>query len=57
LNLDLGQYRFRDLHAKIFMGTASDRYAGWIGQIYPPGLYEGRIARRPKTIGGLSFVE
>jgi hypothetical protein len=24
---------FRDLHSNILIGTASDRYAGWIGQI------------------------
>ena len=28
------EFRFRHLHPNILIGTASDRYAGWIGQIY-----------------------
>ena len=39
------------------MGTASDRYAGWIGQIYSNDRYEGRITKRTKIIGGKSFME
>ena len=27
-------FLFRDLFQNILIGTASDRYAGWIGQIY-----------------------
>ena len=27
-------YFFRDAHPNLRLGTASDRYAGWIGQIY-----------------------
>jgi len=50
-------FRFRDLHPKIFMGTASDRYAGWIGQIYTKERYEGRISRRTNKVGGKSFIE
>jgi uncharacterized protein YecE (DUF72 family) len=50
-------FQFRNLHPKLLMGTASDRYAGWIGQIYTKERYEGRINRRTKTVGGKSFVE
>jgi hypothetical protein len=25
-------FQFRDLRQNLFIGTASDRYAGWIGQ-------------------------
>ena len=39
------------------MGTASDRYAGWIGQIYSPERYEGKIKKRSATIGGKHFQE
>ena len=39
------------------MGTASDRYKGWIGQIYSGRLYEERINRRSKKIRGKTFVE
>jgi len=49
------RYFFRDLHPFIKFGTASDRYAGWIGQIYTPQLY--RISHRSHTVGGKSFRE
>jgi uncharacterized protein YecE (DUF72 family) len=39
------------------MGTASDRYAGWTGQIYSPERYDDRIIRRRKSVGGRSFEE
>lgn len=39
-------FLFRDLPQNILIGTASDRYAGWIGQIYTPGRYEKGITRR-----------
>ena len=55
--LSIERFQFRDLHPKILLGTASDRYAGWIGQIYTKERYEGRISRRTNTVGGKSFVE
>ena len=36
-------FNFRNVHPQIFIGTASDRYAGWIGQIYSKGRYDGLI--------------
>lgn len=30
----LENFNFRNLHSKILIGMASDRYAGWINQIY-----------------------
>jgi uncharacterized protein YecE (DUF72 family) len=39
------------------MGTASDRYAGWIGQVYSPDRYINRIRSRQNRVGGRSFVE
>ena len=53
----LGEFQFRDLHPNVFIGTASDRYAGWIGQIYSEGRYSGRITGRPKKVGGKSLKE
>jgi uncharacterized protein YecE (DUF72 family) len=50
-------FHFRNFHPKILLGTASDRYAGWIGQIYTKELYEGRITLRTNRVGGKSFVE
>jgi uncharacterized protein YecE (DUF72 family) len=55
--LDLQNFCFRGLHPNVSMGTASDRYAGWLGQIYSEKLYSDRMTRRKKTVGGQSFVE
>ena len=54
---DLEKFRFRGLHPKVFIGTTTDRYAGWIGQIYSKERYQARISRRTHTVGGKSFVE
>ncbi|MCE5242328.1 MAG: DUF72 domain-containing protein [Syntrophobacteraceae bacterium] len=54
---DPDRYRFRGLHPGVLLGTASDRYAGWIGQIYTTGRYTGQITRRPRQIGGRTFKE
>jgi uncharacterized protein YecE (DUF72 family) len=54
---DLAHFLFRSLHPDIFLGTASDRYAGWIGQIYRKEKYGQRIDRRPKIIKGKTFSE
>jgi len=51
------RFRFRDLHPQVSFGTASDRYAGWLGQIYSRERYEGRITRRTHEVGGRPFVE
>jgi hypothetical protein len=50
-------FNFRSLHPQAFIGTASDRYAGWIGQIYSQDRYAGRITQRTKIIGGRTFAE
>jgi uncharacterized protein YecE (DUF72 family) len=55
--LHIKHFRFRDLHPDVFMGTASDRYAGWIGQIYSRERYANQIGRRSKRVGGRTFVE
>ena len=39
-------FLLRNLPQNTLIGTASDRYAGWIGQIYTPGRYEKGITRR-----------
>ena len=43
-------FNFRNLHPLIAIGTASDRYAGWIGQIYSHDRYAGRITKRLSLI-------
>ena len=55
--LDIENFRFRGLHPDVFIGTASDRYAGWLGQIYSKKRYYDRITRRKKAVGGTSYVE
>jgi len=54
---DLDQFKFRGLHPEISIGTASDRYSGWVGQIYSENRYESRITRRTNSVGGKSFKE
>ena len=56
-NPDPNQFHFRDLHPDIYLGTTSDRYAGWIGQIYSRERYVGRINRRTNVVGGKKFIE
>ena len=48
---------FRDLHPGVSIGTASDRYAGWLGQIYSPERFGGKISKRSKTVGGRTVTE
>lgn len=55
--LNLENFELKELHPDVFMGTASDRYAGWIGQIYSGQRYEGLINRRQKRLGGKNFAE
>ena len=55
--LDLEKFQFRGLHPKHRLGTASDRYAGWLGQIYTKERYAARISRRTNVVGGKSFVQ
>ncbi|SMC26575.1 Uncharacterized conserved protein YecE, DUF72 family [Desulfacinum hydrothermale DSM 13146] len=51
----ISRFVFRHLHPQLFIGTASDRYGGWIHQIYTPERYEGRIRQRTQRVGGTSF--
>ena len=51
------KYRFRGFNENFFLGTASDRYSGWIGQIYSGEKYEDKITKRPSTIGGKKYQE
>ena len=55
--LDLRRFQFRGLHPNISIGMASDRYAGWIGQVYSEGRYAKEIKPRTHKIGEKSFTE
>jgi uncharacterized protein YecE (DUF72 family) len=50
-------FRFRNLHPLVHLGTASDRYAGWLGQIYSRERFGHRASRRPKVLGRRKFTE
>jgi len=50
-------YDFRGLHPNVRFGTASDRYGGWLGQIYPPDRYADRVSTRSRKMGGQTFTE
>ena len=50
-------FLFRDLDSNILIGTASDRYAGWTGQICSEGRYEKGITRRSHKVGDKAFNE
>jgi len=48
---------FKDVHPNLFIGTTSDRYAGWLGQIYSEDKYQGQITQRTTTVGGKTYTE
>jgi uncharacterized protein YecE (DUF72 family) len=50
-------FQFRDLHPQVAIGTATDRYSGWIGQIYSSERWAARVTRRTHEVGGRPFVE
>ncbi len=52
----LARYEFRQVHPRLAFGTASDRYAAWIGQVYPE-RWRSEISTRKKRIRGESFEE
>jgi uncharacterized protein YecE (DUF72 family) len=54
---DIKKFLFRKLHTQVRLGTASDRYAGWLGQIYTKDRYRGRITQRTKVVGEQTFTE
>jgi uncharacterized protein YecE (DUF72 family) len=49
------RFFFRALHPGLRLGTASDRYAGWIGQVYTEGRWSP--SSRTKRVGGRSYRE
>jgi len=50
------RYQFRDLAPGVHFATASDRYAGWIGQIYTEDR-DYKIKRSKRSIKGVDFAE
>lgn len=56
LHDQIREFDFRDIHPHVRFGTASDRYAGWIGQIYPDS-YAAEVSSRKRRLGGRTFEE
>lgn len=54
---EIEKYFFRHLPPSINIGTASDRYRGWSGQIYSEELYAGRTVSRANRVGKNRFRE
>jgi len=54
---DIEKFLFHNLHPQVRLGTASDRYAGWLGQVYSGERYRSRLKSRPKVIAGQTFTE
>ena len=52
----LAHYDFGAIHPNLAFGTASDRYAAWIGQVYPE-RWRGEVQTRKKRLGGETFEE
>ncbi len=52
---DIDNFIFRDIHPNIHIGTASDRYSGWVGQIYTEGKYS--LYARAHKVGKRTFRE
>lgn len=51
------RYDFRSVHPNVRFGTASDRYAGWLGQIYPEARYADQISSRKRNLRGTTYEE
>lgn len=47
-------FDFRNLSSALYFGTASDRFAGWVGQIYHAPW---AITERKKTVEGMRLIE
>lgn len=50
------RYDFRSIHPHLRVGTASDRYAGWIGQVYPEH-YADQVSSRKRKLKGETYEE
>lgn len=51
------RFDLRRVSPHLRFGTASDRYAAWIDQIYPRDVWAGEVTSRRKPVGGQPFEE
>jgi uncharacterized protein YecE (DUF72 family) len=57
MNPNIEKFMFRNLHTGVLLGTASDRYAGWLGQVYSEERFGRKTSKRSKTVGGQTVTE
>jgi uncharacterized protein YecE (DUF72 family) len=53
---DVARFELHDVHPQLHFGTASDRYAAWIGQVYPKS-WEAKVETRRKATDKGSIEE
>jgi uncharacterized protein YecE (DUF72 family) len=53
---EIARFDFRHVHPSVRFGTASDRYAGWIGQIYDE-RWSAHVSTRYRKLGKKSYKE
>ena len=51
------RFDVRRVHPALRFGSASDRYAAWLGQVYPLDVWGDRVTTRKKRVGGESLEE
>ncbi len=51
------RFDLRRIHPVLRFGSASDRYAAWIDQIYPRDVWAGEVTTRKKSVAGKSVEE
>lgn len=51
------RYDLRKIHPVLRFGSASDRYAAWIDQVYPRDVWAGEVRTRKKKVAGGSYEE
>ena len=49
------RYDVRNLNPHVRLGSASDRSAGWIDQIYPRDVWAGEVTSKPKRVGSVTL--
>jgi uncharacterized protein YecE (DUF72 family) len=54
---DVARFDFRRLHPLLRFGTASDRFAAWMDQVYPRDVWADRVSTRSKKAGGETIEE
>ena len=51
------RFDLRRIHPVLHFGSASDRYAAWIDQVYPRDVWADQVTTRRKAVAGRSYEE